>query len=225
MSSLSSNLKVLGGQFKSIQTSLSKESWYVNSSLIRHQVGLNGFNTEVFNFFKSKSNNIFGNMNWQLSIGGAPFTYKGDEPDENENAAPDGRLGILLAIAIVKKTATGSQGTLSMLDLKDLGQDEHDEYMQLFTEEKEVIDARYVRTTGYTDTYVFNAGFKQGGFPGPVILTNNDELQMVVLATDNMLSPDKTYNGKKGFITGAISWELNNKFKGGSFQDQSELFN
>lgn len=87
------------------------------------------------------------------------------------------------------------------------------ENIPLYTDIKSVLHAKFRRFFGFDDSDTWAWGFKNGSYPGPVFLNVGDELQLVLMGSDNYENPKESFAGNKGYITGTISWMLSQQLQ------------
>lgn len=192
--------------------------WFPLCTNIRYRVGKLGYNTQVHTIIRAQSNMKINNMKWEIQLSGAPYTTK----VQNERAMPDGRLPTIIAFAIVK---VQSGKRVEELDLSTVEESQGKERVPIYPDRDAVIEANIRYSHGF-DWYSIEAGgFRDGTYPGPIELQTDDQLCLLLIATDNYDKPSVTFSGDKGFVTGTITWSIEGMRKMGEVKPSTNEVN
>lgn len=188
--------------------------WYKENTVIRFQIGGTnsggqgnggGYVTQRFTLFQATGPTNIDRMKWFITANGAPRVR--NSPDY-----PDGRRPSLLAFAIIKQDASGPVGNLDLSTLQEqINRGTTIDYnkVPLYSNKNDVLNAWVVYLHGYDDErFRVEGGFRDSSYPGPVRMTQGDELQLVAIGSWNYLNPAQTEPGPYGHVTGTLTWDF-----------------
>lgn len=173
--------------------------WFPNTCALRYKIGQMGYHTQAHTLVRARSNITVEAAKWLMRFNGAPY--------DPQAVDTQGKVKSVIAAALIVKPQQGASGKLS---LELFNENDQEESTLVFSEKEQPFAGTIMQLGGYDDYQMFDGGFKNGAYPGPLYLSPGDEIQLVTIGTKNFDDPRATISGECASVAGTLTYREQN---------------